>query len=241
MFNKPLLALSITAAITSTAFAQEEFRQHEAHVHGHVELNIAQDGHELLMEITAPGADVVGFEHAPQNEDQKARLTKALNSLNNAESIFTLTSAANCHQEQTFVTHTLGDEHGHDEHHDHDDHAEHDHDEHHDHDSHAEHDHDEHHDHDSHAEHDHDEHHDHDSHAEHDHDEHHDHEHEEGSQHGSFTAQYTFHCDDISQLSSIDTSWFTHFPSTKEIDVNLLTDKQQTALELNPGKTEISL
>ena len=213
MFNKPLLALSITAAITSTAFAQEEFRQHEAHVHGHVELNIAQDGHELLMEITAPGADVVGFEHAPQNEDQKARLTKALNSLNNAESIFTLTSAANCHQEQTFVTHTLGDEHGHDEHHDHDDHAEHDHDEHHDHDSHAE----------------------------HDHDEHHDHEHEEGSQHGSFTAQYTFHCDDISQLSSIDTSWFTHFPSTKEIDVNLLTDKQQTALELNPGKTEISL
>lgn len=224
MFNKPLLALSITAAITSTAFAQEEFRQHEAHVHGHVELNIAQDGHELLMEITAPGADVVGFEHAPHNDEQKAQLAKAIETLNNADSVFTLASAAHCHQEQAYVTHTLG-EHDHDEHHDHDDHAEHDHDEHHDHD----------HDHDDHAEHDHDDH------AEHDHDKHHDHEHEEGSQHGSFTAQYTFHCDDISKLNSIDTSWFTHFPSTKEIDVNLLTDKRQTALELNPGKTKISL
>ncbi len=202
MFIKPLLALSITAAITSTAFAQEEFRQHEAHVHGHVELNIAQDGHELLMEITAPGADVVGFEHAPENDEQTTLLNKALETLNHADSLFTLASGANCHIEQAFVKHTLGGEHDHAEHAHHDDHKGHDHDEHEHHDDHEGHDH-------------------------------------EG--HGSFAAQYTFHCDDISKLNSIDTHWFTQFPATKEIDVNLLTDKVQTALELNPSKTKISL
>lgn len=231
MFNKPLLALSITAAITSTAFAQEEFRQHEAHVHGHVELNIAQDGHELLMEITAPGADVVGFEHAPENDEQKVILNKALETLNHADTLFTLAPAAHCHLEQAFVKHTLGGEH---EEHDHDDHAGHDHDKHDEHEHHDDHDHDKH-----------DEHEHHDDHEGHDHDEHHDHEHEheheEGSQHGSFSAQYTFHCDDITQLNNISTHWFTQFPATKEIEVNLLTDKVQTALELNPSKTQISL
>ncbi|QSA19144.1 DUF2796 domain-containing protein, partial [Vibrio furnissii] len=66
MFTKPMLALSISAAVCGSAFAHEEFRQHDAHVHGQVELNIAQDAHDLLIEITAPGADVVGFEHAPK-------------------------------------------------------------------------------------------------------------------------------------------------------------------------------
>ncbi len=171
------------------------------------------------MEITAPGADVVGFEHAPENEEQTNVLNKALETLNHADTLFTLASAANCHIEQAFVKHTLRGEH--DEH----DHAEHDH-----HDDHEGHDHDEHDHHDSHEGHDHDEHEHHDDHQGHDHD-----------GHGSFTAQYTFHCDDISKLNSIDTHWFTQFPATKEIDVNLLTDKVQTALELNPSKTKISL
>ncbi|MBD0787766.1 DUF2796 domain-containing protein [Vibrio sp. Y2-5] len=204
MFTKPLLAVSITAALTTTAFAQEEFRQHEAHVHGHVELNIAQDGHDLLMEITAPGADVVGFEHAPENDEQKTVLAKALETLGQADTVFTLAPAAKCHIESSNVKHTLGGEHDDHEHEGHDEHAGHDHDEHKDHAD-------------------------------------HDHEHEEGHQHGSFTAQYSFHCDDIAKLSQIETQWFKLFPATQEIDVNLLTDKVQTALELKPSNTIISL
>ncbi|MFV0448605.1 MAG: DUF2796 domain-containing protein [Vibrio sp.] len=210
MFNKPLLALSITAALTTTAFAQEEFRQHEAHVHGHVELNIAQDGHDLLMEITAPGADVVGFEHAPDNDEQKAVVAKALETLGQAEAVFTLASAAKCHIESANVKHSLGGEHQEHEGHDHEGH-------------------------DDHADHDHDEH------AKHDHDSHQGHDHEEGSSHGSFSVQYSFHCDDIAKLSQIKTQWFSLFPTTEEIDVNLLTDKVQTALELKPGKAIIAL
>lgn len=56
------VAMSASSLMISTAtLANEEFRQHEAHVHGHVEFNIAQDGQDLLIEITAPGADVVGL------------------------------------------------------------------------------------------------------------------------------------------------------------------------------------
>ncbi|MDM7485280.1 MAG: DUF2796 domain-containing protein [Vibrio metschnikovii] len=140
MLTKPLLALSISAVLSTAAFAHQEFRQHDAHVHGQVELNIAQDGTDLLIEITAPGADVVGFEHAPHNETQVQALNRALDILGQAESLFTLSSAAKCQLEETHVSHTLS---GDKDNHDHSDHAHHDHkhDHDHDHDDHKHHDH----------------------------------------------------------------------------------------------------
>ncbi|MBC3621100.1 zinc uptake protein ZrgA [Vibrio metschnikovii] len=148
MLTKPLLALSISAVLSTAAFAHQEFRQHDAHVHGQVELNIAQDGTDLLIEITAPGADVVGFEHAPHNETQVQALNRALDILGQAESLFTLSSAAKCQLEETHVSHTLS---GDKDNHDHSDHAHHDHG----HDHKHKHDHDHDHDHDHHKHHDH--------------------------------------------------------------------------------------
>ncbi|MEH0761239.1 DUF2796 domain-containing protein [Vibrio sp. 16] len=257
MYKLSPIAALIAVTVSHVAIAEEGFRQHEAHVHGEVELNIAQDGKELLMEITAPGADVVGFEHAPKNDEQKKILADAVATLNQADSVFTLSSAAGCHVEHVAVTHTLGkesahhdhDEHKHDDHHDHD-HEEHKHDDHHDHD-HDEHKHDDHHDHD-HDEHKHDDHHDHD-HDEHKHDDHHDHDHDEHkhddhhdhdqehSGHGEFTVEYHYHCDNIAKLETIDTAWFKHFPTTEALKVNVLTDTKQEALRLQPKRTEISL
>ncbi len=43
MSSKHALALVIGLSLASAANA-EEYRQHDAHVHGHVEFNIAQDG-----------------------------------------------------------------------------------------------------------------------------------------------------------------------------------------------------
>ncbi len=34
--------------VSQFAVAEENFRQHDAHVHGHVEFNIAQDGQDLF-------------------------------------------------------------------------------------------------------------------------------------------------------------------------------------------------
>ena len=143
MKNITPIALGISLAISSFAYAEEGFRQHSAHVHGHVELNIAQDGKELLMEISAPGADVVGFEHAPKTSEQKHQLENAITTLKDVNNLFMFPASAGCVALNQSVAHTLegGDDHDGHKHHDEHDHDKHGHDEHKHHD---EHDHDEH-------------------------------------------------------------------------------------------------
>ncbi|MDN3680001.1 DUF2796 domain-containing protein [Vibrio tapetis subsp. quintayensis] len=257
------LTLLSTAILSGSAFADESFRQHDAHVHGVVEFNMAQEDNVLMVEISAPGADVVGFEHAPKTDEQKATLTQAELLLMQPNNIFMLPDAASCKVVHAHVSNTLENskpstdheksedhahaEHKHEEHHDHD-HDEHKHEEHHDHD-HAEHKHEEHHDHD-HAEHKHEEHHDHDhdehkqeehhdhDHDEHKHEEHHDHEH---GGHGEFVIEYQFQCDNIDALKQVDTKWFTHFPSTEKVHVNLITDEKQISTELSATNQKIEM
>ncbi|WP_218742512.1 zinc uptake protein ZrgA [Vibrio parahaemolyticus] len=148
MPSKQVLAIVIGLSLSTVATA-EEYRQHSAHVHGHVEFNIAQDGSDLLLEITAPGADVVGFEHAPENAEQEKTLQHAVATLEDSNALFAINPQAQCEIEEVHVEHTLGGQHEEHEHHDHEGH---------DHDEHAHHDHD---DHDSHEGHDHSEHSDH--------------------------------------------------------------------------------
>ncbi|MCC4863471.1 zinc uptake protein ZrgA [Vibrio splendidus] len=236
-----ILAVVIGMTVSTNVLANEEFRSHEAHVHGKVEVNIAQDGQELLVEVTAPGADVVGFEHAPETAEQKKVFEQAIAQLNKPEELFGFNNAS-CTLKFKSVTNTLEDdhddheghdhaEHGHDDHEGHD-HAEHDHDDHKGHD-HAEHDHDDHKGHD-HAEHDHDDHEGHD-HAEHDHDDHEGHDHSEGG-HGEFTVEYHYQCSDIEKLDTVNTQWFSKFSNTKSMTVNLLTDSAQIQEVLNADR-----
>ena len=224
--------------VSTNVLANEEFRSHEAHVHGKVEVNIAQDGQDLLVEVTAPGADVVGFEHAPETAEQKKVFEQAIAQLNKPEELFGFNNAS-CTLKFKSVTNTLENDHddheGHDhaegEHDDHEghDHAEHDHEGH----DHAEHDHDDHEGHD-HAEHGHDDHEGHD-HAEHDHDDHEGHDHSEGG-HGEFTVEYHYQCSDIAKLDTVSTQWFSKFSNTKSMTVNLLTDSAQIQEVLNADR-----
>ncbi|MCX8903105.1 zinc uptake protein ZrgA [Vibrio parahaemolyticus] len=150
MPSKQVLAIIIGLSLSTVATA-EEYRQHSAHVHGHVEFNIAQDGSDLLLEITAPGADVVGFEHAPENAEQEKTLQHAVATLEDSNALFAINPQAQCEIEEVHVEHSLGGQHEEHEHHDHEGH---------DHDKHAHHDHDKH-EHDGHEGHDHSEHSDH--------------------------------------------------------------------------------
>ncbi len=218
-----ILAVVIGMTVSTNVLANEEFRSHGAHVHGQVEVNIAQDGQELLVEITAPGADVVGFEHAPETAEQKKVFEQAIAQLNKPDELFSFNNAS-CTLKFKSVTNTLeGD---HDEHEGHD-HTEHDHDDHKDHD-HAEHDHDDHRDHD-HAEHDHDDHKDHEGHEHHDHE---GHDHSQGG-HGEFTVEYHYECSDVAKLDTVSTQWFSKFSNTEKMTVNLLTDTAQVQEVLN--------
>ncbi|EIE1271779.1 TPA: DUF2796 domain-containing protein [Vibrio parahaemolyticus] len=150
MPSKQVLAIVIGLSLSTVATA-EEYRQHSAHVHGHVEFNIAQDGSDLLLEITAPGADVVGFEHAPENAEQEKTLQHAIATLEDSNALFAINPQAQCEIEEVHVEHSLGGQHEEHEHHDHEGH---------DHDEHAHHDHDKH-EHDGHEGHAHSEHSDH--------------------------------------------------------------------------------
>ncbi|EIO4095963.1 zinc uptake protein ZrgA [Vibrio parahaemolyticus] len=151
MPSKQVLAIVIGLSLSTVATA-EEYRQHSAHVHGHVEFNIAQDGSDLLLEITAPGADVVGFEHAPENAEQEKTLQHAVATLEDSNALFAINPQAQCEIEEVHVEHSLGGQHEEHEHHDHEGH---------DHDEHAHHDHDGHGGHEGHEGHDHSEHSDH--------------------------------------------------------------------------------
>ncbi|MDX1303499.1 zinc uptake protein ZrgA [Photobacterium sp.] len=126
-------ALVVSSLLSTVTTADEYHRQHNAHQHGIVEFNIAQDGQDLLLEITAPGADVVGFEHSPASDEQRQAVERAVDVLKQATDLFAFTASARCQQTEVLVIETLT---AHDSHAGHD-HEEHNHDNHHEHATHG--------------------------------------------------------------------------------------------------------
>lgn len=92
---KYLIVLTALIATTPTVMA-EDYHQHEAHEHGVGELNIALAGNQLGMELTAPGADIVGFEYAAKSEADKLAVNKALQQLRNPQALIVLPNGAQC-------------------------------------------------------------------------------------------------------------------------------------------------
>ncbi len=82
--------------LTIPARAEEGHRELGAHVHGHGTLNIAIEDKRVSMELEVPGMDIVGFEHAPSTDDQKAAVEKAKARLEKPLGMFSLPTAAAC-------------------------------------------------------------------------------------------------------------------------------------------------
>ena len=132
-----LAGLCVSAGAFADHHGEEEKRDHKAHVHGEVSFNIAQDGEDLILAISAPGADIVGFEHAPETAQEKEALKQAIARLENPASLFVFDKGAQCKLsdhliEQSLSAHDEHDEDHHDEHDEdhHDEHEEGHHDEH---------------------------------------------------------------------------------------------------------------
>lgn len=89
--------VSAAFLLTSPTLAEEaKHRQLGPHVHGQGTLDFAVEGNKIEMELIVPGMDIVGFEHVPTTDDQKAAVEKAKAKLADALSIFKLPAAANC-------------------------------------------------------------------------------------------------------------------------------------------------
>ena len=118
----------VSLLASSTAHA-DEVRQLEAHEHGLGRLDIAIDGPAVAISFEAPGADIVGFEYAPEAEADIALVDAALADLESPLSLFAMPAAAGCRVTSARVTlltdsthasdHDHGHNHGGDQAHDH--------------------------------------------------------------------------------------------------------------------------
>lgn len=138
---------ALTLCALSFSAGAEERRQADAHVHGQAELSMALDGEALQVELHSPLANLTGFEHSPETDEERAKLAAAKETLKDGDALFSF-AGGNCAFKEAALSdlsfEKLGDvEEEHDAHHD-----EHEHDKAHDHDAHdhGEHDHDAHHD-----------------------------------------------------------------------------------------------
>jgi hypothetical protein len=95
-------AVAFCVLLTHPTLA-EEFEQHHPHEHGKVTINAALDGNQLVIELDSPAVNVVGFEHEPRNDDERAAVSAAAELLGNGRGLFTLPKEARCQFEKAEI------------------------------------------------------------------------------------------------------------------------------------------
>jgi hypothetical protein len=204
------ITLSLLASLAATTALAETTRQLDAHEHGFGALNIAIAGTALEMEFHAPGADIVGFEHAASSAEGRAAVDRAVATLARPLDLFQLPAAAEC--SVTEARAALEAEEAHDDHDE--DHGE---------------DHAEEHGHEEHEEHGHEEHeHEHEEHAHDDHDE----DHADSDSHTEFHAHYVLTCATPDALDQITFAYFDQFENARELEVQLVSANGAKAFEV---------
>jgi len=99
--------------LASAAHAEEQRRELGPHVHGHGTLVVAIEGHDVQMELVAPGMDIVGFEHEADTARQKRSVEAALADLKEPLNLFELPDTAGCAVTSTDVK-LVAEKHEHD-------------------------------------------------------------------------------------------------------------------------------
>jgi hypothetical protein len=99
--------LMLCTLVATTAAAQQrpddhdhdhgdEFEQHGVHEHGKVTLNVALDGQQLIVELDAPADNVIGFEHAPRTDAEKAKVRDQAAWLQAGKGLIAFSTSAAC-------------------------------------------------------------------------------------------------------------------------------------------------
>ena len=89
------------AFITSVLAHSSHKKTLKAHEHGVGVLNIAQDGNSIVFEFEIPGNDVVGFEYKAENDDDKAKVQSALETLSEYKNLIKPSGSAGCVKESS--------------------------------------------------------------------------------------------------------------------------------------------
>ncbi|WOD10996.1 DUF2796 domain-containing protein [Pseudomonas sp. NyZ704] len=103
----------------------EHGHEHEslsAHEHGVGSLNLVVDGGEVAIELVSPANNLLGFEHLPASNADKAKVKALQAQLNDAGSLFVFPAAADCSLEEVELSSPLFEtEDGHEHEHEHSD------------------------------------------------------------------------------------------------------------------------
>lgn len=76
--------------------AKPHSRHHDAHAHGVAQLNIAIDNNTLMIELTSPAANIIGFEHKIESDAEEKAYDLAIQQLTQPASLFIANSEALC-------------------------------------------------------------------------------------------------------------------------------------------------
>lgn len=76
--------------------SDSEIRQTDSHVHGDAVLAMALDGEVLVIELESPLYNLLGFEHAPETEEQTEHLSRAEITLGQPANLFSFNAEAGC-------------------------------------------------------------------------------------------------------------------------------------------------
>ena len=204
------------ALVGGTALGDEDTkRELDAHAHGHGSINLVTEGEELVIELEIPGANVVGFEHAPNTDEQKAKVEQAVETFRKGATLFAATANAKCELEDVAVTlGAIG--HGDSEHEEHDT--------------------------DKHEEHETEKHEEHETKDGDEGTQAHEHADEGDSEtHSELHATYVFHCENPAALAAVDVKVFEFLLDAEALDAQVVTANLQSAVELTPDDARINL
>ena len=92
-----------------TTKARSTERQLDAHNHGFGELNVAIEGQTVALELNSPAFNIVGFEHHPETNKDKATIKDAVSILNDGSKLFLFPTTAGCRLASVNIGSTLID------------------------------------------------------------------------------------------------------------------------------------
>ena len=191
-------------------------RSADAHTHGDAELAVVIEKGSVTIELDTPLYNILGFEHAPETQAQKAAALQAELQLTRSSDLFEFNSKANCKNLSQDQNISLFDKAEADEHSDHDDEG---------------------HDEENHHE-DHDDEEGHDAHHQ---DESHNDEAHEDEAHNDVLLTYEFKCEHPLKLSHLNVNLFEFFEELSEVDVTFLGPATQKQVTLTRTQRQLDI
>jgi hypothetical protein len=91
-----MTVLRVCISMVLAALLAAPVRAHKAHEHGVARLDVAVAGNSITVTLDTPLDSIVGFERAPRNDAERARVAKAEASLREAAQLFVFDAAAGC-------------------------------------------------------------------------------------------------------------------------------------------------